>query len=113
MAARQFATEVDGVIKEADAALEDVAAAYRLRCSTQDKLRLMAISEQQVLHYASKMTNMMSKAVEVAHETCEYTKGGSVPTRRYVKDLLAKREPARCTVDIYGNVSSPLHSLPP
>ena len=32
----------------------------------------------------------MSKAVEVAHETCEYTKGGPAPTRRYLKRQHAK-----------------------
>ena len=76
MAARQFAAEVDEVIQQADAAMDHVAAADHLRCSTPDKLKEIGLSEEQVLHYASKMADMMSKAVEVAHETCEYTKGG-------------------------------------
>ena len=90
MAARQFAAEVDEVIEWADAAMDHVAAADRLRCSNPDKLKEIGLSEEQVLHYASKMADMMSKAVEVAYETCEYTKGGPVPTRRYLKRHHAK-----------------------
>ena len=68
MAARQFAAEVDEVIQQADAAMDHVAAADRLRCSTPDKLKEIGLGEEQVLHYASKMADMMSKAVEVAHD---------------------------------------------
>ena len=90
MAARQLAAELDEVIKQADAALESVAEANRPRCSTKDRLKVIGLSEEQVLHYASVMADMMSKAVEVAHKTCEYTKGGPVPTRRYLKRQHAK-----------------------
>ena len=91
MAARHFATEVDEIIKQADATRENVTAAEKLRYSTKDKLQVIGVSEEQVLHYASKMADMMSRAVEVAHETCEYTKGGPVPTRRYLKRQHAKK----------------------
>ena len=39
---------------------------------------------------ASMMADLMSEAVKVAHETFQVTKGGPVPTRRYLKRQHAK-----------------------
>ena len=57
---------MDEVIQQADAAMDNVAAAGQLRCSTQDKLKVIGLSEEQVLHNASKMADMMSKAVDMS-----------------------------------------------
>lgn len=48
------------------------------------------MTEDKVLQYAARMGAMMSQAVEVAHETCEYTRGGPVETRRFLKRQQAK-----------------------
>ena len=90
MAARQLTTEVDEVIKQAVSAMGKVAAADKLRYSTKDRLKDVGVSEEQVLRYAIRLADMMSGAVEVAHETCKYTKGGPLPTRRYLKGQHAK-----------------------
>ena len=111
MAARQLAAELEEVIQQADAAVEDVAEADQLGCSNKDRLKMRGLSEEQVLHYASMMADMMSKAVEVAHETCEYTKGGPVPKRRYLKREHAKAcnclDGYRACLTHVSNVSAP------
>ena len=90
MAARQLAAELEEVTQQADAAVKDVVEADRPSCSSRDRLKVRGLGEEQVTHCASMMADMMSKAVEVAHETCEYTKGGPVPKRRYLKRQHAK-----------------------
>lgn len=44
-----------------------------LRCSTEDRLKEIVLTEERVMQYAARMSAMMSQAVEAAHKTCECT----------------------------------------
>lgn len=91
-ASRQLAAEIEEDIRQADAIMENVAKEDRLRSSTstRDRLKEMELTEDIVLHYAERMSAVMSQAVGAADETCEYTTGGRVETKLFLKRQQAK-----------------------